>query len=178
MEALTSPRVLSISRARILKIEATKNPVALLHSRNARRLQRHYLRPGRPLSTPCCRDPPLGRRGRFVSLFVLLETAPQVARSSRAAFYSPKWYARPAWTGGSAANTFRYWYFRFQRLINRHDVSGRKYGGNEYKIKRFNWEELNEDNRRKIFKLARTVSIYRDLSREFLCQRGKCAPDQ
>lgn len=53
------------------------------------------------LFPPCgCRDPLSAGRGWLVSLFVLLETAPQVARrgSSRAAFYSPKWFARPAWT--------------------------------------------------------------------------------
>lgn len=84
--------------------EATKNPrrvITFTGTRSTFTTSLASLRP--PLSTPVAAGippPPLRQEGRFVSLFVLLETAPQVARrgSSRAAFYSPKWFARPTGT--------------------------------------------------------------------------------
>lgn len=126
MEALTSPRSFLSLEHEFSNSRRRKTRVALLHSRNARRLQHHSLRPGRSLSVPCCRDPPPFPRqeGWFVSLFVLLETAPQVARrgSSRAAFYSPKWFARPAWTVEVRPILSDIDIFAFNVLINIHEV--------------------------------------------------------
>lgn len=50
-----------------LNIESMKNPTALLHPWNARRLHRYPLRPGRPLATPSL-GLPSRQEGRFVSL--------------------------------------------------------------------------------------------------------------